>query len=77
MRTARTYHISRYRPVGWALTIGPVILVVAMSGSSLAVTTGLAAGLLLLGTAAAGFHDLAGLRPGRSAKPARPAPQPT
>jgi hypothetical protein len=77
MRTAHTHHIPRYRPVGWALTIGPVILVVAMSGSSLAVTTGLAAGLLLLGTAAAGFHDLAGLRPGRSAKPARPAPQPS
>ena len=63
--------------VGWALTIGPVILVVTMSGSSLAVTTGLAAGLLLLGTAAAGFHDLADLRPGRSTKPARLAPQPS
>ena len=38
----------------------PVILVATMSGSALAVTTGLAAGILLLGTAAAGFHDLAG-----------------
>ena len=34
-----------------------------MSGSALAVTTGIAAGVVLLGTAAAGFHDLAGLRP--------------
>jgi hypothetical protein len=55
-------HIPRYRMVGWALTAGPVILVATMSGSSLAVTTGLAAGVVLLGTAAAGFHDLAALR---------------
>ncbi len=26
-------------------------------------TTGITAGIVLLGTAAAGFHDLAGLRP--------------
>ena len=70
-------HIPRYRFVGWALTVGPVILVATMSGSSLAATTGLAAGILLLGTAAAGFHDLAGLRPRRSPKPTRLAPQPT
>ncbi len=39
----------------------------------------LAAGALLLGTAAAGFRDLAGLRPGRSPKPkpARLSPQPS
>ncbi len=55
-------HIPRYRVVGWALTAGPVILVAAMSGSALAVTTGIAAGVVLLG-AAAGFHDLSGLRP--------------
>ena len=61
-------HIRRYRPVGWALIIGPVILVATMSGSALAVTTGIAAGVVLLGTAAAGFHDLARLRP---AGPAR------
>jgi hypothetical protein len=42
-----------------------------MSGSALAVTTGLAAGVVLLGTAAAGFHDLAGLCPGRPPGPAR------
>jgi hypothetical protein len=59
-------HIPRYRPIGWALTAGPVILVATMSGKSLAVTTGLAAGVVLLGTAAAGFHDLARLRPARS-----------
>ena len=58
-------HIPRYRPVGWALIAGPVILVATMSGSALAVTTGLAAGVVLLGTAAVGFHDLAGLRPAR------------
>jgi hypothetical protein len=63
--------IPRYRPIGWALTAGPVILVAAMSGSALAVTTGIAAGVLLLGTAAAGFHDLARLRP---ARPPGPAP---
>jgi hypothetical protein len=28
-------------------------------------TTGFAAGVILLGTAAAGFHDLAGIRPAR------------
>jgi hypothetical protein len=55
-------HIRRYRVIGWALTAGPVILVATMSGSSLAITTGFAAGIILLGTAAAGFHDLAGLR---------------
>ena len=64
-------HIPRYRPVGWALTAGPVILVVTMSGSALAVTTGIAAGVILLGTAAAGFHDLAGLRAARAPGPAR------
>ena len=28
-------HIPRYRPVGWALIAGPVILVATMSGSAL------------------------------------------
>jgi hypothetical protein len=55
-------HIPRYRPVGWALTVGPVVLVATMSGTALVATTGIAAGALLLGTAAAGFHDLAGVR---------------
>jgi len=68
-------HIRRYRPVGWALIAGPVILVATMSGSALAVTTGIAAGVLLLGTAAAGFHDLAGLRPARPPGPARLSPK--
>ena len=63
-------HIPRYRPIGWALTPGPVILVATMSGKSLAVTTGLAAGVVLLGTAVAGFHDLARLRPARASSPA-------
>jgi hypothetical protein len=63
-------HIPRYRIVGWALTAGPVILVATMSGKSLAVTTGFAAGVVLLGTATAGFRDLAHLRPARAPGPA-------
>jgi hypothetical protein len=55
-------HIARYRPVGWALIAGPVILVAVMSGTPLVATTGIAAGLLLLGIAVAGFHDLMGVR---------------
>ncbi len=55
-------HVPRLRPVGWVLTIGPVILVATMSGTTLIATTGIAAGLLILGTAFAGFHDLAGVR---------------
>lgn len=66
-------HIPRYRPVGWALTAGPVILVAALSGSALAITTGIAAGVVLLGTAAAGFHDLAGIRPAHPPRRPRPA----
>lgn len=62
--------IRRYRVAGWALTAGPVILVATMSGSALAMTTGIAAGVVLLGTAAAGFHDLARLRPARSSSSA-------
>ena len=54
--------IPRYRPVGWALVIGPVLLAATMSGPSLAAATGIAAGVLLLGTATAGFHDLVGTR---------------
>jgi hypothetical protein len=58
----RRVHVPRYRPVGWALTVGPVILVATMSHTPLIATTGIAAGLLLLATALAGFHDLAGVR---------------
>jgi hypothetical protein len=58
----RRVHIPRYRPVGLALIAGPVILVAVMSGTPLVATTGIAAGLLLLGTAVAGFHDLMGVR---------------
>lgn len=59
-------HISRLRPVGWALTVGPIILVVLLSGTALEATTGLGASVLLLASATAGFHDLATLRPGPS-----------
>jgi len=51
--------IPRLRPVGWALTVVPFLLVATLSGSTLAAVTGLGAGLLLLATATAGFHDLA------------------
>jgi hypothetical protein len=54
--------IPRYRAVGWMLTVGPLVLVALMSGSSLAAATGLASGVLLLVTAAAGFHDLSVVR---------------
>jgi quercetin dioxygenase-like cupin family protein len=64
-------HIPRYRLAGWALTAGPVVLAATMSGPALAVTTGIAAGILLLATAAAGFRDLARLRPARPPRPAR------
>ncbi len=63
-------HIPRYRPVGWLLTIGPVILIATMSGTALIATTGIASGVLLLGTATAGFHDLAGVR-SRAHRPGR------
>jgi hypothetical protein len=63
--------VPRYRPVGWALTVGPVILVSTMSGTPLVATTGIAAGMLLLGTALAGFHDLAHMR--RAAEQADPS----
>ena len=53
--------VSRYRPAGWALIVGPLLLVLLMSGSALAATTGIAAGVILLGIAIAGFHDLAGV----------------
>lgn len=67
-------HIPRLRPVGWALTVGPVILVAVMSGTALVATTGLAAGVILLSTATAGFHDLAGLRTHRTPKISGPSP---
>jgi hypothetical protein len=55
--------IPRLRPVGATLIIGPVLLAVTLSGTTLVVTTGIAAGALLLVTAVAGFHDLAISRP--------------
>jgi uncharacterized protein (DUF58 family) len=42
--------------------LAPLILVATLSGTPLIATTGIAAGILLLGTAAAGFHDLAEVR---------------
>jgi hypothetical protein len=63
LRLDQLVHIPRYRPVGWVLSIGPFVLVATMSGAALVATTGLAAGVLLLGTSTAGFHDLADARP--------------
>jgi O-antigen/teichoic acid export membrane protein len=69
-------HVPRYRPVRWALTVGPFILVATMSGTPLIATTGIAAGVLLLATAVAGFHDLAGVRrAAEQVKPARRSPR--
>ena len=68
-------HIPRLRLLGWALIAGPVILAATMSGPALAATTGLGAGVLLLGSAAAGFHDLAGLRRAGQPGAARPHPK--
>ena len=62
-------HIPRYRPAGWALIVGPVLLAATMSGTALTATTGIAAGSLLLATAAAGFHDLAVAGPSGSLRP--------
>jgi hypothetical protein len=63
--------IPRLRTVGWVMIAGPVILVATMSGPALAVTTGITAGVMLLATAAAGFHDLANLRQVGPPDPAR------
>jgi hypothetical protein len=68
-------HIPRLRLLGWVLITGPVILAATMSGPALAAATGLGAGVLLLGSAAAGFHDLAGLRRAGQPGAARPHPK--
>jgi hypothetical protein len=57
--------IPRYRPAGWALIVGPLLLIAIMSGAALAATTGIAAGSILLAIAAAGFHDLGQAKLGR------------
>lgn len=57
--------IPRYRPAGWALIAGPLLLIAIMSGAALAATTGIAAGAILLAIATAGFHDLGQTKPGR------------
>jgi hypothetical protein len=72
----RRVDIPRYRAVGWVLIVGPVLAVATMSGTALTVVTGLTAGALLLGTAAAGFHDLASLRPLPAGPPASTADGP-
>jgi len=65
-------HSTRYRVVGWALTIGPVLLAMALSGTALVVTTGLTAGALLLFSAVSGFSHLArDPRTGRGASGSR------
>jgi len=51
------FDVPRYRPVGWTLIIGPIILAASTAGATLAAITGLGAGALLLVTAIAGFHD--------------------
>lgn len=56
--------VPRFRPAGWALIAGPLLLIALMSGTALAATTGIASGAILLGIASAGFHDLSPKRPG-------------
>jgi hypothetical protein len=56
-------HIPRYRSVGWTLIIGPVLTAATLSGTTITAVTGITAGVLLLATAAAGFHDLTLTRP--------------
>ena len=62
-------HIPRYRPVGWTLIVGPVLLVAIMSDIALSATTGIAAGTILVVVAVAGFHDLAPARRPRHGAP--------
>jgi hypothetical protein len=57
--------IHHYRRVGWILIVGPVLLAIALDGATLTAALGLAAGTVLLVTAAAGFHQLARSAPGR------------
>jgi hypothetical protein len=63
--------VPRYRPAGWALIAGPILLVAVMSGAALAATTGITAGAILLGIATAGFHDLSQTQAGRARSGAR------
>jgi hypothetical protein len=62
----RRVDVPRYRPAGWALIAGPLLLIAIMSGTALAATTGIASGAILLGIASAGFHDLGRSQPGRT-----------
>jgi hypothetical protein len=50
--------IPRFRLVGGALTVAPVLLALVVSGSALSAVVGLGAGALLLATALTGFHQL-------------------
>jgi hypothetical protein len=60
--TTSAADLTRYRPVELALTIGPAILVIALSGTALAATTGWGAGIPFLGTGFTGFRELARVR---------------
>jgi hypothetical protein len=51
--------IPRFRWVGWALTVAPVLLVLVLAGSALSAVVGLGAGALLFTTAITGFRQLA------------------
>jgi hypothetical protein len=51
--------IPRFRVVGWALTVAPILLALVVSGSALSAVVGLGAGALLFATALTGFHQLA------------------
>jgi hypothetical protein len=51
--------IPRFRVVGGALIVAPILLALVVSGSSLSAVVGLGAGALLFATAVKGFRQLA------------------
>jgi hypothetical protein len=50
--------IPRFRVVGWALSVAPILLALVVSGSALSAVVGLGAGTLLFVTALTGFRQL-------------------
>ena len=51
--------IPRFRAIGWALTVAPILVALVVSGSALSAVVGLGAGALLFATAITGFRQLA------------------
>ena len=73
----RRLHLPRYRWAGTILIAGPVALALIRSGATLAVVTGLGAGVVLLTTAGLGFRELGrGARPGARGPSSSRRPRP-